>query len=287
MVSARSLTVWLAIGGIAGQFMPSVQAQQQASKPSFQQVKALTTETLSRRNPASGKSHLSEWAEDSIVRDSAMRKGPGYTYDLRICQDAYYWFGVDYRQDYALYEASTLLAQIEMYEYFFRKLGIPSSVWSSTLARLDAIAGKDYSVNGAKPPASPAPDESKAALINELAAQLNQYLATKGQPPRFAAVGMCGSGETYVQVNLIPPGPARIAYIPAFQWKLCKAQGVNPYDPEKCANWRNLTASGGVTEFFSGLYYFDVKWRNGKDRFRGPYQLKPTEKVISISPNND
>jgi hypothetical protein len=283
----RSLVVMLSIIGIAGSSSLPVLAQPQAGKPSFEQVKAVTLESLARTNPASGKTFLSEWAEDNIVRESAMRKGPSYLYDLRICQDAGYWFGVDYRTRYDLYKASTLLAQIKMYEYFLDRLGIPSSVLSPTLAKLEALARKDYASNGAKPPESIAFDEQKDSLLDDLASRLNEYLASKGQPPRFAVVGMCGAGESYVQVKLVPPGPARVAYIPAMHWKLCQAQGVDPYNPAKCPNWRNLTANGEVTEFFSGLYYFDVKWRNGKDRFRGPYQLKPAEKVISISPNND
>jgi hypothetical protein len=146
---------------------------------------------------------------------------------------------------------------------------------------------KNYSSEGSRPPQTIPDDNEENLLLNALASQLNQYLVSKGQSAQFAVVGMCGAGESFVKVKLVPPGPARIAYIPAYQWKLCKAQGFNPYERSKCPNWRDISASNEVSEFFSGLYYFDVKWNGNKGKYRGPYQLKPSEKVISISPNDD
>jgi len=283
----KGLPPLLLITSLLVESTSSVEAQQTSVKPTFEQVKEINEESLMRINQSTGKSYLAEWSENAIIRDTAKREGPNYKFDLRICQDAGYWHGIDYKTNYDLYGASSLLTQIEMYRYFFGKLGIPQAVWAPSLIRLEAIAKKNYGLEGSKPPQTIPDDTEVDRLLGELASKLNQYLISNGQSAQFAVVGMCGAGESYIKVRLAPPGPAQIAYIPAYQWKLCKAQGLNPYDKTKCPNWRNMSASNEVTEFWSGLYYFDVKWTSGKSTYRGPYQLKPSEKVISISPNDN
>lgn len=283
----KALSILLLLSSLSAESISPVEAQQTSGKPTFERVREINEELLMRINNSTGKSYLAEWSENTIISDTAKRKGPSYKYDLRICQDAGYWHGIDYRTNYDLYGASTLLTQVEMYRYFFGKLGIPQAVWAPSLTRLDAIAEKNYSLEGSMPPQAIPDDTEVDRLLDELASKLNQYLISNGQSAQFAVVGMCGAGESYIKVKLTPSGPAQIAYIPAYQWKLCKAQGFNPYDKTKCPNWRNMSASSEVTEFWSGLYYFDVKWTSGKRTYRGPYQLKPSEKVISISPNDN
>jgi hypothetical protein len=135
MLDYRFFPILASILCLSIQSIPAVRAQQAGAKPSYQQVKGITEESLLRINPSTGKTYLSEWSERSIISESAKRKGPNFRFDLRICQDAGYWFGIDYKTNYDLYGVSTLLTQIKMYEYFFEKLGIPPAVWAASLSR--------------------------------------------------------------------------------------------------------------------------------------------------------
>ena len=99
----KGLPPLLLITSLLVESTSSVEAQQTSVKPTFEQVKEINEESLMRINQSTGKSYLAEWSENAIIRDTAKRKGPNYKFDLRICQDAGYWHGIDYKTNYDLH----------------------------------------------------------------------------------------------------------------------------------------------------------------------------------------
>jgi hypothetical protein len=73
----------------------------------------------------------------------------------------------------------------------------------------------------------------------------------------------CGAGETEIKITTRPAG-ARVQLIPMFFFRLCKKEGLDANDPQRCLYWRDVPDSGA--EMVSGGYAFVARWDKGPPR---------------------
>jgi hypothetical protein len=76
----------------------------------------------------------------------------------------------------------------------------------------------------------------------------------------------CGAGDQIVTI-LAEPKDGRVYLISEFFYELCKAQGIDPFDTDRCSQWEEVVNQG--IAFVAGRYYYLARWPDGAIR-KGP-----------------
>jgi hypothetical protein len=171
-------------------------------------------------------------------------------------------------KDYRLTATLTNLAyDIVKWRNELRAYGFPEGVWRPAMIKYEDDAVDFLTSNYGSAP-SPTSGSYDAEGFHELLAHsLNEYrrMNNPALPHVEPEVDGCGAGEQMISFRTTPPG-GRVRFIPVYYYLLCKAQSLDPDDPQKCDRWRE--ASDNQIEALAGDYYYVALWPDGKQTQR-------------------
>ncbi len=175
-----------------------------------------------------------------------------------------------------------LASQVVTWRNDLLKLGYPENVWRPLLEELENTqlnlrlkeSGRASDPDCASP-SSWLLDSS----LKRLAAALNRYRQKSHTSlPKIIIAGGYGAGEVGAKVSTEPPG-GQVLFIPCFFYELCKAQKLNPDDPDSCDRWRE--AIDGILVPVIGDYVYVARWADGTTK-RGKISVRFLEEGQNI-----
>lgn len=164
-----------------------------------------------------------------------------------------------------------------------KRYAVPSRVWSDILTAMDNLALESASEtlrqvpslqtdheetstvdqNQADVESATSMDDGEIARVERrLAAAWNEYreVALNGiEIPALNYDPGCGDGDVSVEIVTQPPG-GKVSLIDNFDWLICRKRNLNPWDPDSCAGWREVSSS---TVSLAGEYRYFVRWPSG------------------------
>ena len=185
-------------------------------------------------------------------------------------------------EDYKLNYTTSLLTEIEMYKYYFRKFNIPETVWGDHISRLRETALAIYT--GKVPPwiqksiernggsLDPVDEETRAGMLllygkRELKGELIEALedhARKSNSP-FSYVytrGGCGSGGGTLLTLKIIPATGTAYILQEYRAITCELKKIDVYDRNKCKGWV-LVQNRPMTNL-AGRFRVYALWADGQ-----------------------
>ena len=228
---------------------------------------AQSSSSLVRTNPTQQyeivRATMEQFYRQGLLHSNIERQSG--TYDLWNCTDPAGFMGSDNEGapgDSALFKLVDLAQTTTVWRKDLNQLGVPKEVWEPLVSSYENLALQQAGeLKGAQ-------DE---AARNQLAATLNKYRQTSSPGlPRFIVEGGCGAGEIEVRIALQPPD-GQIFLIPAFLYKLCQAQHLDPTNPRSCDRWTEVIH--GAASYVSGDYVYLARWTDGSVRC-GPLGFK-------------
>jgi hypothetical protein len=183
-----------------------------------------------------------------------------------------------YKDAFAIHLISGLAINVSRWSRDLQTIGYPANVWKPLIEEFEkSHLEKLTTINFVKlRPKSITPDRHGifySKFENEyqeeaqvLASALNDYAERehKSLPKIFLSGEKCTGAGGQVVTILTDPSAGRVSLIPIFFYKLCRAQGIDPYDRYACDRWREIPR--GVSRMVSGDYRYVVDWGDGEQR---------------------
>ena len=173
--------------------------------------------------------------------------------DLADC-DTLDWLVDDDTQkgDNISYKLAWLAYDILKFEAMLSDSGYPRSLWKPLVDGYEAVALRRI-IRGGKEL-----DDARFDMLSQWARTLNSYRSLHSNKfPEVVAEGGCGGGGVSASFKSQPPN-ARILFIPAMYYSLCRAQGLNPNDENGCDRWKEVFAGQEID--VAGDYKVKLIW---------------------------
>jgi hypothetical protein len=162
-------------------------------------------------------------------------------------------------------------------------LGYPEVTWRPLLTKFEDDKMAELSRGGSNAATRDARVDGyagQAAFGAQLVKALDEYRARSTErPPKATYDPGCGAGEIRVNIRTNPPG-ARVVFIPAFYYHLCRSQNINPDDPRTCDHWRDQP--DGTLAAVAGDYFYFARWPDGVTTGRGRLQFRADQEGSTI-----
>lgn len=210
------------------------------------------------------------------------------TQSLDTCMTASHWHGFGENDDESLTTAVDILTRIEMYKYYFQRIGIPKQVWESKVSRMRQVALAIFTGSYSEELKESASRQNPTvnwkdtgmsirileAFANttvriEMLKALEEYSEETNSKYHFLPKrGGCGGPNPALILKTNPPN-ALVYIIPEFRHLLCKRNGYNPYDTIQCTGWQ-LSQDGRMN--LVGRWHYIATWPDGSTS-KGPFRI--------------
>lgn len=158
-----------------------------------------------------------------------------------------------------------------MIERKLRGARYPASVWKQLLAKFeqsvldriaDTPAGERHSITFETALGSGGDDWHQNPHLVALLESLADYHRAHPELEDIGEGGECGDGDITMKLDVSPPG-ARTWFLVEFHYRLCKAQGIDALDVDKCDRWVEATTD---VIALAGNYRYLAVWPDGTRR---------------------
>jgi len=142
------------------------------------------------------------------------------------------------------------------------KIGYPEVLWHPLLVQLEVeqlilrLNEIGFHYQGESPA-----DKHFNRFLRKIRHELEDYRQhTDRRLLKVVVQGECGDAGSEIKIKTEPPD-GRVRFITVFLHKLCKAQQLNPDDPEVCDHW--IERKQGMIFDAVGDYFYIASWPDG------------------------